>query len=101
MATTTKVLFRGAATTTIGTTLYTVPSSTTTIVTSIGITNTAATAATYTLGLAGTNFATTVSIAPNDTIIIEPKQVLATTNVLTGGASATTVNFHICGVEIS
>ena len=101
MATATKVLFRGAATTTIGTTLYTVPASTTTIVTSIGITNTAATAATYTLGLAGTNFATTVSIAPNDTIIIEPKQVLATTNVLTGGASATTVNFHICGVEIS
>jgi hypothetical protein len=101
MATATKVLFRGAATTTVGTTLYTVPASTTTIVTSIGITNTAATAATYTLGLAGTNFATTVSIAPNDTIIIEPKQVLATTNVLTGGASATTVNFHICGVEIS
>ena len=101
MATTTKVLFRGAATATVGTTLYTVPASTTTIVTSIGITNTAATAATYTLGLAGTNFATTVSIAPNDTIIIEPKQVLATTNVLTGGASATTVNFHICGVEIS
>lgn len=101
MATTTKVLFRGAATTTVGTTLYTVPSSTTTIVTSIGITNTASTAATYTLGLAGTNFATTVSIAANDTIIIEPKQVLATTNVLTGGASATTVNFHICGVEIS
>jgi hypothetical protein len=101
MATTTKVLFRGAATTTVGTTLYTVPSSTTTVITSIGITNTASTAATYTIGFAGTSFATTASISPNDTIIIEPKQVLATTNTITGGASATTVNFHICGVEIS
>jgi hypothetical protein len=29
------------------------------------------------------------------------KQVLATTNTITGLASATTVNFHISGVEIS
>ena len=100
MATTTKVIARTAAATT-STTLYTVPSATTTIVTNIAITNTATSAATYTLTFGGVAFATTSSIAANDTIIIEPKQVLATTNVLTGGASATTVNFHICGVEIS
>jgi hypothetical protein len=33
MATLTKALFRGAATTTVGTTLYTVPASTTAVVT--------------------------------------------------------------------
>jgi hypothetical protein len=27
--------------------------------------------------------------------------VLATTNTITGGASATSINFHISGVEIS
>jgi hypothetical protein len=101
MATTTKALFRGAATTSTGTTLYTVPASTTTVVTNIAITNTAGSAGTFTLGLAGTNLHTTSAIAANTTVYIDCKQVLATTNVITGGASAITVNFHISGVEIS
>jgi hypothetical protein len=101
MATTTKVLFRGAATTTVGTTLYTVPSSTTTIVTNIAVTNTAGSAGTFTIGLAGTNLHTTAAIAANTTAYIDLKQVLATTNVITGGASATSINFHISGIEVS
>jgi len=101
MATTTKVLFRGAATTTVGTTLYTVPASTTTIITNIAVTNTAGSAGTFTIGISGTALHTTTSIAANSTAYIDLKQVLATTNVITGGASATTINFHISGVEIS
>lgn len=101
MATTTKALFRGAATTTVGTVLYTVPSATTTVVTNIVITNTASSAGTYTLGLAGTNLATTTAISANNSIVIDLKQVLSATNTITGGASATTINFHISGVEIS
>lgn len=101
MATSTKVLFRGAATTTVGTTLYTVPSSTTTIVTNIAVTNTAGTAGTFTIGLAGTALHTTAAIAANTTAYIDLKQVLATTNVITGGASATSINFHISGIEVS
>lgn len=101
MATTSKVLFRGAATTTVGTTLYTVPSATTTVVTNIAVTNTAGTAGTFTIALAGTALHTTAAIAANTTAYIDCKQVLATTNVITGGASATTINFHISGVEIS
>jgi len=58
MATTPKILFRGAATTNTATTLYTVPASTTTIVTSIVITNTASSTGTFTLALGGTNLAT-------------------------------------------
>ena len=100
MATTTKVLFRGAATTTVGTTLYTVPASTTTIITNIAVTNTASSAGTFTIGISGTALHTTASLAANSTAYIDLKQVLATTNVITGGASATTINFHISGVEI-
>jgi hypothetical protein len=96
-----KTLFRGAATTTTSTTLYTVPSATTTVVTSIVVTNTASSAGTFTMGLADTNFATTAAIAANDSTIIDLKQVLTATQVITGGASATTINFHIAGVEIS
>lgn len=101
MPNTPKTLFRGAATTTVGTTLYTVPSATTAVVTNIVITNTSATAGTFTLGLAGTNLATTVSIAGNDSTVLDIKQVLTATQTITGGASATTINFHIGGVEIS
>jgi hypothetical protein len=101
MATTTKALFRGAATTNTATTLYTVPSSTTSVVTNITVTNTAGTAGTFTLALAGTALHTTTAIAANTTVYIDLKQVLATTNVITGGASATSINFHISGVEIS
>jgi len=101
MATTSKTLFRGAATTSTGTTLYTVPSSTTTVVTSIVVTNTTSAAQTFTLGLAGTNLATTVAVGGNDSTVIDLKQPLTATQTITGGASATTVNFHIAGVEIS
>jgi len=100
MATTTKTLYRGAAATS-SATLYTVPSSTTTVITNIAITNTASAAATYTISIDGVTFAAASSIAANDTIIIDLKQVLATTKIIAGLASATTVNFHICGVEIA
>jgi hypothetical protein len=101
MPNTSKVLFRGAATTSTGTTLYTVPSLTTTVVTSIIVTNTSASAGTYTLALGGINLATTVAVGGNDSTVIDMKQTLVATNTITGGASATTINFHISGVEIS
>lgn len=100
MATTTKVLARAAAATG-STTLYTVPASTTTVVTNIVVTNTAGTAATFTLGLNGVSLFTTAALAANSTATFDLKQVLATTQTITGLASATTVNFHISGVEIS
>lgn len=101
MATTSKTLFRGAATTSTGTTLYTVPSATTTVVTNIVVTNTASSSGTFTLGLGGTNLATTVTVGAYDSTVIDLKQVLTATQTITGGASATSINFHIAGVEIS
>ena len=99
MATTSKALFRGAASTS-STTLYTVPASTTAVVTNILVTNTATASATYDLLLDDVSIANDVSIAANDTIVIDMKQVLATTKTIKGLASAVTVNFHISGVEI-
>lgn len=97
---TSKALFRGAASTS-NTTLYTVPASTTTTVTNIAVTNTAATSATFTLNLNGTAIQSGSSIAANATAYIDLKQVLAATQTISGLASATTVNFHISGVEIA
>ena len=103
MATTSKTLFRGAAATS-STTLYTVPTtSTTTVVTNILVANTAASAATFDLSIDGVQIANDVVVAANDTLVIDLKQVIpanATPKTITGLASATTVNFHISGVEI-
>ena len=100
MATTSKALARIAAATS-STTLYTVPASTTTVVTNIVVTNSAASAATFTITLDGVDLFKTVAIAANSTAMFDLKQVLATTKIIAGLASAVTVNFHISGVEIS
>jgi hypothetical protein len=101
MANTPKALFRGAATTTTSTVLYTVPASTTAIVTNIAVTNTSATAYTFTLSLDDIAIHTATTIQGNTTVYIDCKQVLATTKTIKGGASNTAVNLHISGMEIS
>ena len=100
MANTFKVLHRAAADTS-EQTLYTVPSATTTLVNNIIVTNTASADATYTLGLDGVSMATDVSVPANDSAVLDIKQVLSASATITGLASATTVNFHISGLEIS
>jgi hypothetical protein len=101
MANTPKPLFRGAATTTTSTTLYTVPASTNTVVTNIAVVNTASTAYNFTLSLNNVALHSTTTINGNSTIYIDLKQVLATTQTIKGGASNTSVNFHISGMEIA
>ena len=100
MANTFKVMYRGAAATS-SATLYTAPALTTALITSIVVTNTAASAATYTLTLNGVSIATTVAIPANDSLLIEPKQIIAAGQIIAGLASAVTVNFHISGLEIT
>jgi hypothetical protein len=104
MATVTKALFRGAATTS-SATLYTVPNtSTTTVVTNILIANTSGASATFDMSIDGIQIANDVVVSGNDTLSLDMKQVIpanATPKTITGLASATTVNFHISGVEIS
>jgi hypothetical protein len=100
MATTSKILFRGAASIS-STTLYTVPASTTTVVTDIVITNTDSSSGNYELLLNDVVLAKTVTVGANDSTIIQLKQPLTATQTIKGLASATTINFHISGVEIA
>ena len=100
MANTFKVLFRGAATTG-SSTLYTVPAATTTLVTTILVANTANAQATYDLSLNGVQIANDVTVPANDSAVLEIKQIISAGQTITGLASATTVNFHISGLEIS
>ena len=99
MATTPKVLYRGAAATS-SATLYTTPASTNTIITEIIAANTAGTAGTITVSLNGTVIVPAAAIAANTTVIFNMNEVLPTTQILAGFASATTINFSISGIEI-
>ena len=105
MPNTAKALFRGAATTSVTTLLYTVPAATTAVITSIVVTNTASSAGTFTLAIGASGSEVllfdAVAIAADTTTVIDLKQVLPTTHVIDGGASATTINFHISGMEIA
>jgi hypothetical protein len=100
MATTSKVLFRGAASTS-STTLYTTPAATTAIVTDIVICNPTGSVATASLLLDDIDLIGGVSVAANSSTVIAIKQVLPTTKTIKGSASSTSVDFHISGVEVA
>ena len=100
MAVTSKVLARTAAATS-STTLYTVPSATTAVITNIAVANSASTAGTFTILLNDIELHKDTFIDSNSTVYVDLKQVLPTTQTIKGLASATTIDFHISGVEIA
>ncbi len=100
MANTFTVLFRGAAVTD-STTLYTTPADTTTLVTSIVVTNAGGADATWTMWFGGVLIGNDVSVPANDSVIVEAKQVMNTTDAIEALASTTAVKWHISGLEIT
>lgn len=99
MATSSKVLARTAAATS-SATLYTTPALTTTVVTNILITNTASSTANATISFDGVVVVPAVLLDANSVTALDIKQVLDPADLITGFATATSVNFHISGVEI-
>ena len=109
MPTVYKVLGQVTPAATTATTLYTVPGSTSTVVSTITVANTNATSATYRIAVrpAGATLATVhynaydVTVAANDTTALTLGITLAATDIITVYASATGVVFHAYGSEIS
>jgi len=98
MANAAKQFVRAAAATS-SATLYTVPSSKTNIVTNISITNTTGTAITASILFDDVAYLSGVTVAANDTLVMDTKTVLIQNKTIKGFASSTSVNFHISGVE--
>lgn len=94
------VMYRGAAPT-VSTTLYTAPANALGIVTSILVTNSTASAQTYTLSINGVPFASSTYLPPNDTAMLEIKQVIPSNQIMTGLASSNLVYFHISGLQVT
>ena len=109
MATVYKVLAQSNPSATTATTLYTVPASTSTVISTITVCNQAASAGTYRIAVrpAGATLAASqyvaydVAIAANDTTALTLGITLATTDVVTIYASAATMSFAAFGSEIA
>jgi len=108
MATTYKVLGQSNPSATTATTLYTVPASTSTVVSTISICNQAGTSASYRIAVrpagatltAAHYLAYDIAIAANDTTALTLGITLATTDVVTVYASSATLSFSAFGSEI-
>lgn len=109
MPTVYKALGQSNPSATTNTTLYTVPSSTSTVVSTITVCNQASTAGTFRIAVrpAGASIAAQhyvaydTPIAANDTIALTLGITLATTDVVTVYASSATMSFNAYGSEIS
>ena len=109
MPTTYKVLGQSNPAATTATTLYTVPASTSTVVSSISICNLASSSATYRIAVrpAGATLANQhylaydVTVGASDTTIITVGLTLATTDVITVYSSTANLSFAAFGSEIS
>jgi glucose-6-phosphate dehydrogenase assembly protein OpcA len=109
MPTTYKVLGQSAPAATSATTLYTVPESTSAVVSTINVTNRAATADSFRIAIrpAGASLATShyisydTPIPPNDSINITAGISLATTDVVTVYAGTANLTFSAFGAEIT
>lgn len=99
MATATPALFYRGAAATSSTTLYTVPSNTTSVLTDIVVSNTSSDQQYVTIAVDGINIVPTVPVSANQVLNFQFKTVIGTTKVIAGYASSTGVKFHISGVE--
>ena len=109
MATTYKVLGQSNPAATTATTLYTVPSATSSVVSTISVCNQAASSGTFRIAVrpAGATLAAQhyiaydSSITANNSTMLTIGVTLATTDIITVYASAATMSFSAFGTEIS
>lgn len=109
MATVYKVLGQSNPAATTATTLYTVPASTATVISTITICNQTATAATFRISVrplaavqtAAMYVAYDVTVGASDTTALTLGLTLATTDVVTVYASTATLSFNAYGSEIA
>lgn len=100
MPLTVKALSRGSFATS-SATLYTVPSSTTGIVTNISVCNTTGSSISFYIIVDGVALFSNASINQYTTIVIDLKQAISATKVITGYADQVGLTYHITGTEIS
>ena len=109
MTTTYKILGQSNPTANVLTTVYTVPSSTQTVVSTVTVCNQSSVAATFRLAVQPANAAIAskhyvnydTPLPGNDTIALTLGMTLGATDVISANASTGTISFNVFGSEIS
>jgi len=100
MAATPTLFYRGAAATS-SATLYTVPSSTTSVLTDIVVSNTSTDQQYVTITIDGVNIVPTVPVSAKQVVNLQFRTVIPTGDIIAGYASEADVKFHLSGVEVA
>jgi hypothetical protein len=100
MAATPTLFYRGAAATS-SATLYTVPSSTTSVLTDIVVSNTSADQQYVTITIDGVNIVPTVPVSAKQVVNLQFRTVIPAGDIIAGYASSADVKFHLSGVEVA
>lgn len=100
MAATPTLFYRGAASTS-SATLYTVPSSTTSVLTDIVVSNTSSDQQYVTITIDGVNIVPTVPVSAKQVVNLQFRTVIPTGDIIAGYASSADVKFHLSGVEVA
>jgi len=101
MANIPKRFYKGTVGTT-ASTVYTVPASTSAIVSNIVLINKTGSAATVTVTVAGIEIVASYSVAANDTVVIDLSLFMNTGETITVQAgTANAINIYISGVEVA
>ena len=100
MAANPTLFYRGAAATS-SATLYTVPSSTTSVLTDIVVSNTSTDQQYVTITIDGVNIVPTVPVSAKQVVNLQFRTVIPTGDIIAGYASSTDVKFHLSGVEVA
>lgn len=100
MPNTPRRIYRGSASTS-SSAIYTVPASTTTIVTNVVISNDSPSTQTFALSFGGVTTASAVNLSANSITALDIKQVLTATESISILGTSNAVKFHISGVEVT
>jgi hypothetical protein len=101
MSESTYTLYRGTASTTAGTVLFTTPTDIAVSVDNIVVSNATTAAVAYTLALGTFPIATSTSLAANTSSYINLSQIIYNGETITGSAaSASAITFHIAGSDV-
>ena len=100
MALTVKALSRGEFALS-SATIYTVPAGTTSVATNITVCNTTGSSISFYILLDGVELFSNTSINQYTTIVIDLKQAVGATKLITGYATASGLKYHLTGTEIA
>lgn len=95
-----KLFFRGAVPTTLST-LYTVPSATEIVVTSIIVANAAGETAEVTISMGGVEILKDGRLSSGDSVHFDIRQVMQATDAIEASADVNGITLHVSGVEVA